>query len=80
MNFTNVKFGVQSGSSISNYLIKYANEDGDGTVSAIFPFFINFYDCIFDFETNASSSAMTLFNNNPESTHYSKTSISIYGG
>ena len=23
MNFTNVKFGVQSGSSISNYLIKY---------------------------------------------------------
>ncbi|MBQ9070603.1 MAG: hypothetical protein IJY23_04570 [Clostridia bacterium] len=80
MNFTNVKFGVESGSSIANYLLKHTNEDGDGTVSAIFLFFINFYDCIFDFETNASTSAMTLFNNKPEANHYSKISINVYGG
>lgn len=75
VSFTNVTFGLSSGSSLGNYMINYSHS----TTSVAAPFYLSYNDCIFDFETNKSSSAMTLFGSWSD-THYAKSTISINGG
>ncbi len=75
VSFTNVTFGLSSGSSLANYMINYSLNSS--TVAA--PFYLNYNDCTFDFETNKSSAAMTLFGNWTDG-KYAKATVSINGG
>ena len=76
IDFTNVKFGLQSGATLGNYMVAFSKYQ---TPEAAAPFYLNYNNCTFDFETTRSSSAMTLFGNNPDD-NFANVKMSINGG
>ena len=76
VNFTDVTFGLQSDSSLTNYMIYFSKYQTPGAAA---PFHINYNGCTFDFETVQSSKAMTLFGNNPDG-NFANATMTINGG
>ncbi len=77
LNFTGVTVGLVEGSSISGLLYTSGKSSSNTNICE---FYVSFNDCIFDFETNASSaSSFTMFPNATTS-NYCKVVTTVNGG
>ena len=76
VNFDGITFGLQSGASVSNYMTIFSIYQ---TPEAAAPFYLNYNNCTFDFETVQSSKAMTLFENKPDG-NFANVTMTVNGG
>ncbi len=79
MNFDGVGFKLAAESAVTNPLIKYNSASGTYKASNANAF-VSFSGCTFDYQTVASSNAITVFNAAPATSAYINVNITVNGG